>query len=175
MTMLDKLRQMKWLALGAVGAGLVLPNAAGAEERGRGELPEGDRYERVIPERPRGERPKSLLETEEVRSLKDFSTSNTKTGPEAAKEVVRAARKIGREHNLTCRVRVTRLGAIGIVECKGSSEGKKKLGREIKKLVRQGKIIRPQGYDWYIGVWNQNDQKPVRIDRVFFGYFGIPA
>jgi hypothetical protein len=73
-------------------------------------------------------------------------------------------------------VTVTRLGAKGIVECKGSVRGKRELARQIRRLVREGQIIAPEDSGYYADFWTPNSQKLVRIDWVMFGHGpGIPV
>lgn len=154
---------LKKLTVAAVGAAFMFPaaGAAAASADAPSQRDAGDRYE--------------LASAKSGAVAQTASRPNRKSGMAAARTVERVAKRIGRRYDLECRVYQTQLGARGVVECKGSTRGKRELSRQIRRLVREGKIVPPEDSGYYIGVWSPSSQKVVRIDWVRFGFIGTPA
>ncbi len=151
----------KRLTTAAIGATLLLP-AAGATAASANTTPQrdsGDRYELVTAKTAKTAR----------------AARSPKTGVAAANLVNRVAKRVGRKYDLDCRVYVTQLGAKGVIECKGSTRGKRELSRQIRRLIREHKIVPPEASGYYVNVWTPSSQKVVRIDWLRFGYLGTPV
>jgi hypothetical protein len=163
--MLDKMRDARfgrWIAAGAVAAA-VTPVAAGTAAAADKSDRTADSYQLV-------------QRTQVGSTTAAHAAKHRKTGPAAARHVNRVAKRLkARGYDLECRVYTTRLGGLGVIECKGSIRAKRELSRQIRRLVRQGKIISPEASGYYFGPWSTNSNREVRIDWARFGYYGIPA
>src|SRR5688572_15428834 len=111
---------LKKITTAAVGAALILP-AAGSATAAANDMPQrdgGDRYE-LVPARSAGVRAQA-------------AQRNPKTGVEAARLVDRVAKRIARRYDLDCRAYEVDFGKDGVVECKGSTRGKRELAKQVR-------------------------------------------
>jgi hypothetical protein len=163
--MLEKMRETRlgrWTLTGAVAAAFVAPATAGTAAAAENEQRSPDRYERV--------------QTANASGAKAQAARYRKQGRAAADLVNRVARRLeARGYDIQCRTWTTQLGGLGVIECKGSLRAKRELSRQIRRLVREGKIIAPEASGHYFDGWSANSNRVVRIDWARFGHIGIPA